>query len=188
MCRIHDIPTHVILQCNFPYIGTRGKEGGRDCGGVLGGARTGDRIGGRKDGGGGKCDGDVDDHYLPPISIKLLVIAVALAVVSNIIGIGIGKSECQLCTVVWEIFGVGIFSYTEKYTKIKRSKYFLQRIIKERKVYSPKIKRVLLAAGEIESDEERSDVDFKLFETPKWSFRPQRPIFSAPTFASDGPC
>ena len=99
MCRIHDIPTHVILQCNFPYIGTRGKEGGRDCGGVLGGARTGDRIGGRKDGGGGKCDGDVDDHYLPPISIKLLVIAVALAVVSNIIGIGIGKSECQLCTV-----------------------------------------------------------------------------------------
>ena len=42
--------------------------------------------------------------------------------------------------------------------------------------------------GEIESDEERSDVDFKLFETPKWSFRPQRPIFSAPTFASDRPC
>ena len=70
--------------------------------------------------------------------------------------------------------------------KIKRSKYFLQQIIKHRKIL---MTRVLVAAGgEIESEEERSNVDFKLFETPKWSSKPQRPIFSAPTFASDRPC
>ena len=43
-------------------------------------------------------------------------------------------THTHLCTVVLEIFGVGIFSYTEKRTKIKRSKYFLQQIIKERKI------------------------------------------------------
>ena len=47
---------------------------------------------------------------------------------------------------------------------------------------------LLAAGGEIESEEERSDVDFKLFETQKWSSRPQWPILSVPTFASDHPC
>ena len=50
-------------------------------------------MGGRKDGGKGGGECDVDDHHYSMVS-KLLG---ALALVAVIIGIGIGKYECLPC-------------------------------------------------------------------------------------------
>ena len=55
-------------------------------------------------------------------------------------------------TVVWEIFGVGIFSYTYKCTKIKCLKYFLQRIIKGWKILSTGTNFVWASLGTVSLD------------------------------------
>ena len=63
----------MVLQFIIPYIGTHGEEGR-----VVRWARTGDRMGGRKDGGGrggGEC-----------VSTKLLAIAGAVALMAMITG------------------------------------------------------------------------------------------------------
>ena len=96
-------------------------------------------------------------------------------------------------TVVWEIFGVGIFSYTKKCTKIKCSKCFLQRIIiKDKQFYGPK---TMCARSKLDSWRWRSRLKKRkamlilnyIFETQKWSFQFQGPFISATTFTSDHP-
>ena len=70
--------------------------------------------------------------------------------------------NCLICTCTnnLEIFGVGIFSYTQKCMKIKRSKHFLQEITMVQKQHV-----LIKLAGQRSRLRVKSNVDSELFET-----------------------